>query len=538
MSKAQTPPRIDKEQAARVKLEATALRSVFQLAPEDRAENARRLDAIALCLVNTCQAVADALQDAPAIELADILSRPALRDECATVKACEAWGVLSGEEPLDPDEGKKAFARALEDTQRVADLRRAKEIERLAGRLENAKTATERRDILRDIEDRAGTARGDLELPLAQLWQEHLDKIDTKQNGQTEALFLDVERRGGWAQWFNNFLSPRGGLTPGRTMLIGGGPGGGKTSLAGALATDSLWAGVPVTFYQLELGVEETLEHIAAQDPTRIFKARPHYASRFLERVVAPWPAPWEGLLSVPRRPGYRTEDALDALRALARKADKMRRAGRLKHDCAGLFILDYVQLLKMADKGGYHARHDEMTDAISWLAKEAAESGACLVLLSQVTKASRREGDPADGTEYAGADIARAAHVALTISPGHWNEEKQEVEAATSSKPCEPIEDKGTPRYLAFTKERGVWMEEGAPFPAKRRGLWYLNRALYGGPGDDHAEQKTMAGIVTTPAPYRPKPKPAPAMASRITTPEQDEAAEARSVTPGPEPF
>lgn len=500
----QDAPRLDAETRARVELEARALRYVFQLGPDDRADAARRLNDCALCLVALCKGAADVLKTAPAIDLADILQRPVLGDECATVRAAGGWGILAGEEPLDPTAGKEAYNRALQDTAKAADLRRAKEIARLAGQLEG-KDAPERRDILREIEDRAGTAQRTLELPLAQLWNEHQDNLHPEQNKPHEALFLDVKKRGNWADWFNCFLSARGGLTPGRTMLIGGGPGGGKTSLAGVLVTDTLQAGVPVTFWQLELGVEETLEHIIAQNPENQHRGRKHYASRFVERAVGPWPASWEGLLTVPRRPGYRTEEALDALRALARKGGKLRRTGQLTHNCNGLFVLDYVQLLKMADKGGYHARHDEMTDAISWLAKEAAESGTCLVILSQVTKLSRREGDPADGTQYAGADLERAAHVALTLYPGHYDEDTDKIiptkkhDDPDKAKLCLPVPDRGTPRILAFTKDRGVWMEEGDNFPEKRRGLWYMHRALYGGPGDDVAQQTTLDG---TPGP------------------------------------
>lgn len=532
----QDAPRLDEETRARVELEARALRYVFQLGPDDRPEAARRLNDCALCLVALCKAAADALKGAPAIDLADILQRPVLGDECATVRAAGGWGILAGEEPLDPTAGKQSYDRALEDTAKAADLRRAKEIARLAGKLEG-KDAPERREILREIEDRAGTAQRTLELPLAQLWHEHQDNLHHKPNLPHEALFLDVRKRGNWAHWFNCFLSPRGGLTPGRTMLIGGGPGGGKTSLAGALIADALQAGVPAVFWQLELGVEEALEHIIAQCPERQHRGRKHYLSPFLERALGPWPARWDGLLSVPRRPGYHTEDALDALRALARKGDKLRRTGQLTHNCNGLFVLDYIQLLKMEDKKGYHARHDEMTDAISWLAKEANESGVCLVILSQVTKASRREGETEDGTQYAGADLQRAAHIAMTVYPGHYDEDNGEVTAATKKKPATKwVQDKGKPRVLVFDKDRGIYAPEGQDFPANERPVWYMHRAFYGGPGDDEAVQNTFAGVAEKPKPKPGYHKPAqPATPTgATTTAEQDEEADAKAWTPG----
>jgi hypothetical protein len=103
-------------------------------------------------------------------------------------------------------------------------------------------------------------------------------------------------------------------------------------------------------------------------------------------------------------------------------------------------------------------------------------------------------------------------------------------------------VQDRGTPRLIAFNKERGVWVEDGQPFPEKRRGVWYMHRALYGGPGDDATQQKTFAGIAEKPKPqpgYHPSAVKTPAPRP-VTTPEQDEAADAKAWTPGgtPDPF
>jgi hypothetical protein len=305
---------------------------------------------------------------------------------------------------------------------------------------------------------------------------------------------LNARARGRWADWFNRHLSGRGGLTAGRTLLLGGAPMGGKTSLAAAFAVDALAAGVPVCFWQLELGVEETLEHLVAQDPTREPRKTPFYAVPFHERLDDPLPDEWAHLLTIPKWAPPTAEAAIDALEKLAAKCRKLRRSGKLAHDCNGLFILDYVQLLTMADSSTYRAGHEVITTAISRLAKSAAEAGAVLILLSQVTKDSRKDGQTTDGTEFSGADIARPAHVAATVAFGHSDDGAEPVKA-TGSKPCEYVPDLGSPRVIVFSKTRGVRAYKMG-YPPNSRGVWYHHRALWGGNGDIYIPEQGELSI------------------------------------------
>lgn len=493
-----TPPpvQVDAERAERIKLEAYALRHVFNLGADERHEAASQLSNAALELVQLLQDVADTLQAVPNVPLADLaegLERRRLRDTRETLEAVGVLGIVAGTESLSPSLAKTAYKKALEDTRSLQEGRR---IQDAIKRLERAKgePAGRRLDTVREAVDALALAEREHEQPLEEIWVAHVGKLNKAESYEPhEAVMLDAHARGRWADWFNRHLSGRGGLTAGRTLLLGGAPMGGKTSLAAAFAVDALAAGLPVCFWQLELGIEETLEHLIAQDPDRKPKGSPFYAAPFNERLDDPLPEQWSELLTIPRWPSPTAEGAITALERLAAKCRKLRRAGKLDHVANGLFIIDYCQLLTMADNATFRAGHEVITTAVSRLAKATAEAGAVLILLSQVTKDSRKEGQTTDGTEFSGADIARPAHVAATVAFGHYPEEGGEIEKARGGKPCEYVPNLGSPRIIAFSKTRGVQAYKTG-YPASSRGVWYNHRALWGGTGDEYkAEQGAL---------------------------------------------
>jgi hypothetical protein len=483
---------LDEETRNRIKLEACAMRHVFNLDAEQRPDAARRWANASLGLYQLAPYVANTLEQAPNAKADDILVEldRSLNASRLDLIAAGALDIATGTEPLEPNKAKAAYEQALQDTARAADLRKITEAKRMLEQADKSDPA-ERKRLMREAVERIAQAERQAEEPLANVWQEHLQILAKDKHRKDEAVMLDESMRGGWAGWFNANLGPRGGLSPGRTLLIGGGPGGGKTSMAAALAVDALAAGCPVTFWQLELGVGETLEHLMAQDPTRRERGCDHWASDYAARAKAALPAHWSDLLTIPRWPDSSAEACIDAMQDLARRCRRMRDKNQLEHDCNGLFIVDYVQLLTMQSKEAWKAGHEVITDAISKLAKAAAEAEAVLVLLSQVTKDSRKEGTQiSDGTEFSGADIARAAHAAVTIGLGHYDEagvgdDHEKIERATMKKPCEFVSGKGEPRIAMFSKRRGVWHDPMGEYPKTSRGIWYSKRALYGGPQD-----------------------------------------------------
>ena len=189
-------------------------------------------------------------------------------------------------------------------------------------------------------------------------------------------------------------------------------------------------------------------------------------------------PASWADLLTVPRYPAPDAEAILAALQAQARKTERDRRAGKPRHACNGLVLVDYMQLLTVADKGPSNAQHEVLATAASRLAKAAGEAGAVLVLLSQMNKQDQKDGGAA-GTALAGADLQRMAHRVALLQKAD-----AEGNACKAGTPAAWDKDKGEARLLTWTKARGVRYTPDGKRPDPARVLWNggRSRALHGG--------------------------------------------------------
>lgn len=464
-----------KEISARVRLEAFAL--THALTQTDTLEACTKLEAAALALPGWLQSVHRAVTDAPNTGLAGlsglwtILDRAAMKAER---DALTAAGVNLGKlQALDPTEARTAYTAALADTKRAGKEARVRSARRNLEAWDHAKTEDERRDLLANALHELTRPEAEGDAPLADAWQAHLDRMAADEAGPDEVLRLDP-KRGAWAEWFNSWLGTRAGLEPGQTFILGGAPEAGKTSLAALLAVDALAVGCPVLVWQLELSREETLEHLQAQ--RRDLTGWPTGA--FWGRARAPLPDAWADLLTVPRQPAPEVEAVRDAMRTMTRKADRAARAGNKRHACKGLVVVDYAQLLTVAAAGPRNAGHEILATAASVLAKAAAESGACLLLLSQLNKLDQKEGS-ASGTALAGADLARMAHRVAMVH-----------KANAAGKPCGVAEeaewnrDRGQARLLTWTKSRGVRYTNEGNRPEQTRVIWNggQGRAMHGG--------------------------------------------------------
>jgi len=466
--KQRTPPEAERKE--RLLLEAKALRRVFNLPLDERAAAAEALRPWELVLL--VQDVARAMQTSPGMELADVgamLARPALRDTAADLKDAEADRVLDPAQGQDPEDLAAAYAQVMADTAKAADLQRMKEADKLLGRARTAKDTTERRTALADAIHSLEAAERAEVLTLAEAWNAYRgDRFNKSEAGPKDAILLDV-RRGKWADWCNRNMGPRGGLEPGRMVLVGGGPAGGKTTLGALLAVDAMAAGVPVLFWQLELSREETLEHLLSQ------VGAPYAKTSWRTKANRELPAEWRGLLTLPKCNTPEAAHVENIIRAMEAQARKARRTAA--HAVRGLVVVDYAQLLTVADRTARDSRFEVLEKAASRLAKAAGECGAVLVLLSQVNKGARKEAEAVAGTSYAGADLERMAHVALTL----WKAKGGKPAAANEKADRDP--DHGEARIMTFTKRRGcLFKNDGLPEEALV--LWYSThgRAFHGG--------------------------------------------------------
>jgi hypothetical protein len=494
--------------AWRTKIEAEALRHVDNLAGEDRAEAIEQLDRATHRLVMLVTNAKEAWTRKPECRLADIalcLDDPALdalRDE---LEAADALDIVTGERRVDPFKAEASFKEALQDHAATKEQMRLERADKLLQQAKDAPDHRTRTELTEKAVEELNRRDRETEAPLSSLWQEYAEQVKSPSAfSPTEAIMLDASRRGHWARWFNRWLGSRGGLAPGTNVLIGGAPGGGKTSMGAALAVDAMAAGCPVTFWQLELGVARTLEQMLAQDPAIRTEKGIEYGSRhhdlpWAERAPLELPDHYSELLTIPRWPSDDADDAAAAVQAMASRVKRMRREGKVRHECNGVFIVDYVQRLRMRKARGAQASHEVWTDAVSKLAKTAEECGAVIVFLSQRTKASRNT-QKVTGTEFAGADFERIAYSACVISKGRVGEDGEEIEAASGAQ-SEYVDGRGQPRLIEFSKMRGVMFYEiedkdsklTRRHPASSAGLWFNNFAVHGDDGDFPMEEQEL---------------------------------------------
>lgn len=478
----QTPEQ--KQRLARIRREALALRHVLNAGPEERQDRAEALNNNTLELVGLVAAVARAIRNAPSLTLQDlepILDRDNLKTDAEALMAAN----VNPLEPVDPDQAADAYEQTLADTAQAVHLRKIDEARRLLDDAERTTNISKQAALMEDAARRIEQAEREMEVALEDAWNTHLESIRGEAVKPGEAVMLDAKRRN-WAGWFNQHLGPRGGLTPGRTMVLGGGPAGGKTSLAACLAVDAMEDGCPVLFWQLELSREETLEHLMAQNPR--LKAwgkdspKAHHERFYWDRVKNPLPECWRDLLTVPRWPTPDAESIERALYIQARKTERARKAGTMKHACNGLVIVDYTQLMTMAAKGPKDAGHEVLATAASRLAKAAGETGAVLVLLSQLTKEAQREAATVAGTSYHGADLARMAHCAVTICRASLDK-NEKLKPAPANERAHNDPQHGEARLMTWTKTRGTYrLPPDYLQPPGELEVWYKNRALHGG--------------------------------------------------------
>ena len=493
----ETPARYN-DRAEWLAAECLALLDVFTLPEGERPEAAERLAGACWELPLFIPAVAAELKDRPDLSLVaalTILNRPALRDDLEKVN--KAAG-----DPLnpakDPKETRAAFARVLERDEANRAVRRLEDLRKTMARALEAPDIKTAGDFLAVAQEQADRAERGTVQTLADAWTEHRKTLGEAEATNREGIKLDP-RRGPWAGWLNRWLGNRAALMPGKSVLFGAASGGGKTSLAAALAVDAMAAGCPVRFHQLELGRAACLEYLFHNANPDAWKDMP------FKRTDRDLPNTWADLLDLPADASPKGPDAVADLQRMARAAARARKGNPARHACNGLFILDYAQLLAKAVAGD--AFHEALAASVSALAKAAAESGACLLVLSQVNKSAQADG--LTQTAFAGADLARMTDCAFTIEKANYEanrkrpfRELKKGKPARNGKDGEEAETAATfePRYGHARLIRQHKGRGSRPEPGERlddtAGLWICDAALHGTNPQDAAPARGRAAM------------------------------------------
>ena len=381
-----------------VRQEVLALRHAVEAAPEALDALPLRYLAAWAELVKAERAAAGKLPTWPAC-VAMLRRRPTLKRELAAATPCAADLDAAG---IDPEAGRAALdavQAANAGLHVAARAKRARENAEAAEKAANAGEPERAEALLRAAGTVAAEADRDAAEPTtAERWAAYVAKRKAGPAGPQDGVAFKGQD---WCGLVNPWLGPNAALTPGRVLLLTAGPGGGKTAVACKLAAAALDAGCAVLSWPLELGADEQLEVVMRQ------------AGR---RTASTLPAAWAELLHTPEPPDTNAETLLGRMAALASRCRTERDAGRYRHAVNGLVVVDYVQLLTLAEAGKNDAEHSKLTRAAALLVKAAARNEQALVLLSQSTKGAQREGLAYNVGAASGADLGRVAHVVLSL--------------------------------------------------------------------------------------------------------------------------
>ena len=203
--------------------------------------------------------------------------------------------------------------------------------------------------------------------PLAGLLGEWLDVIEAKVEAGGR-----IERPFGW----HDLDLALGGRHPGRLIVVAGRPGMGKSSFAGAMATNVAQMGEPVLVFSIEMSAREMTGRMVASRAGLVGSdiERGEVSIRDWDRISAAM-AP---LAELPLDIIDTTPVTLLSIRAGVRRA--VSRRGPL-----GLVIVDYLQF--MTGRRSAENRQVEVAELARGLKLLSREMDVCIVLLAQLNR-------------------------------------------------------------------------------------------------------------------------------------------------------
>lgn len=302
--------------------------------------------------------------------------------------------------------------------------------------------------------------------PLNTVWENAKLREKAARNKQS-GFAVSPKFAGAVSRWLNNWASPAGIFTAGRTLLIGAPSSGGKTTIGNIMACSAMESSLPVLYWQAELSVEEHLADIG-----RCWLDIPR--SSILNQGI---PKELDRLLHYPRL-GETLRSRADMIRHIHEWADMMELSWNpSQNDCRGVVILDYLQLMEDPDQSDFKS----IEIAASTLAQVAAERNLVAVILSQASKGSQTalygELGKAKGNDvkidaarrnfaetcFAGADVRRVAHVSMASMIEEHQEHGPAIRCLFKSKDRGAF-DENMPDKIRWTMTRSGRMQELDP--------------------------------------------------------------------------
>jgi len=174
------------------------------------------------------------------------------------------------------------------------------------------------------------------------------------------------------------------GLPRGSLIVIAGRPGMGKTALGLTIAQDlTLRQGKAAAFFSLEMAAGEiALRVIAAEAGIPLLSVRTGRLSR------RQWQGVHEAVARLSTAPFYLADAGSLTVAALGSACRRL-----LKSASLDVVLVDYIQLMRGGEPGGYRSEHEELASISRGLKRLARELDIPVIALCQLSRQSERRG-------------------------------------------------------------------------------------------------------------------------------------------------
>lgn len=214
----------------------------------------------------------------------------------------------------------------------------------------------------------------------------------------------------------------RSGLHGGDLVIIAGETSNGKSTLATTIARNVALQGIPVVYYSLEMSAKQLAARILARDAA-VAASRILYAKMTNEE----YNQFYDAMLKQMELPIYYDEKNKMSFYKMMNSARRLVRRNGVR-----IIIVDYLQILVNGSDG---SREQMLGDMARDMKRLAADTGACVILLSQLSRdQNSKYGEPSLSRMRGSGQIEEACDMAVLIwRPSLYGKEKYDDGTVTA---------------------------------------------------------------------------------------------------------
>lgn len=214
----------------------------------------------------------------------------------------------------------------------------------------------------------------------------------------------------------------RNGLHGGDLVIIAGETSNGKSTLATTIARNVALQGIPVVYYSLEMSAEQLSARILARD-AKVAASRMLYAKLTPEE----YNQFYDAMMKQVEYPIYYDDKNKTSFYRMMNSARSLVRKNGVR-----IIIVDYLQIMVNGEDG---SREQMLGDMARDMKRMATETGACVILLSQLSRdQNSKYGEPSLSRMRGSGQIEEACDMAVLIwRPSLYGKEKYDDGTVTA---------------------------------------------------------------------------------------------------------